>query len=154
MSHSVMTSRRSSNRGSCFEVPASVRAVRHMTDSDIAELKAILADMKAHLEDETEFMRHDWLFHRKLLELNGNERLLETVEAVRNQTRSRGLSTVGRSRPLEAVLREHQAIFDAVKRRDSDDVARAMTEHLTTTRALLLAQEDLAQTTSDNEEAQ
>lgn len=135
-----------------LEVPALQRTVGKITKTDVGDLEDALSSMKAHLDDETEFMRYDWQFHRKLLQLTRNERLVAIVEGVRNQTRARGISTVGRSRPLEAIVREHQAIFDAVKRRDSDAAAAAMTDHLNTTRALLLAQEDGADGKHSQEE--
>jgi DNA-binding GntR family transcriptional regulator len=60
---------------------------------------------------------------------------------VRHQTRLHGISTVGRSRPLAAIVTEHTAIFAAVAAGDADAAASAMAVHLTTTRDLLLAQD-------------
>lgn len=135
-----------------LEVPSIRTAVALMEPVDIDELKRHLDEMQAHLDNEEEFMRHDWRFHRKLLEVTRNGRILSVVESVRNQTRARGISTVGRSRPLESILKEHRSIYRAVRKRDSEGAAAALTEHLKNTRELLLAQEDLAGTGPDNQE--
>jgi DNA-binding GntR family transcriptional regulator len=135
-----------------LEVPSIRTAVALMEPVDIDELKRHLDEMQAHLDNEEEFMRHDWRFHRKLLEVTRNGRILSVVESVRNQTRARGISTVGRSRPLESILKEHRSIYSAVRKRDSEGAAAALTEHLKNTRELLLAQEDLAGTGPDNQE--
>lgn len=135
-----------------LEVPSIRTAVERMQPVDIDELKQHLIEMEAHLDDEEEFMRHDWRFHRKLLEITRNGRILSIVESVRNQTRARGISTVGRSRPLQSILKEHQAIYAAVRKRDTEGAAAALTEHLKNTQDLLLAQEDLAGTAPANQE--
>jgi DNA-binding GntR family transcriptional regulator len=135
-----------------LEVPSIRTAVERMQPLDIDELRQHLVEMEANLEDEDEFMCHDWRFHRKLLEMAGNGRILSIVESVRNQTRARGISTVGRSRPLESILNEHRAIYSAVGKRDTEGAVKALTEHLNITQELLLAQEDLAGSAPENQE--
>ncbi len=135
-----------------IEVPTIATAIARSGPDLIEELRAHLDEMRAHLDDETEFMHHDWLFHRSLLEATGNERLVSFVESLRNQTRMRGLSTVGRSRPLEAIVVEHEAICRAVEAADADAAVAAMTQHLTNTRNLLLAQETTPSDTSNPQE--
>lgn len=125
-----------------LEVPSVRRAIEPESTLDLGTLEEQLEAMKAHLDDETSFMRHDWLFHRALLTPTGNERLVAFVESLRNQARTRGISTVGRSRPLGAIVAEHEAIYAAARARDADAGASAMAAHLQSTRDLLLAQED------------
>jgi len=133
-----------------LEVPATSAAAQRMSDSDLQDLEGALTGMKNNLSDESEFMRFDWGFHRKLLETTGNERIVAAVEGLRDQIRTRGISTVGRSRQLDAIVAEHQAIFDAVSRGDGEQAASAMNAHLSTTCALLLAQEDLSANKTDS----
>lgn len=124
-----------------IEVPA-VRSAMARAGADlIPELRATLQEMRVSLGDEATFMHHDWLFHRALLAATGNERLVAFVESLRHQTRMRGISTVGRSRPLEAIVAEHERILAAVEAGDADAAVAAMSGHLTETRDLLLAQE-------------
>lgn len=135
-----------------LEVPAVGRAVESMNETAILGLVGSLAAMNDTLDDETGFMRHDRDFHRRLLEETGNERLVTAVEGLRDQIRVQGISTVGRSRPLEAIVGEHEAILDAVRSRDVYAATAAMSEHLSTTRTLLLAQEDLARKQPEDQE--
>lgn len=124
-----------------LEVPATREAVPKLGAAGIEALAAALAAMRATQDDESTFMGHDWAFHEALLNANGNRRLVEIIENVRHQTRLHGISTVGRSRPLAAIVTEHTTIFDAVTAGDADGAAAAMAVHLTTTRDLLLAQD-------------
>lgn len=124
-----------------LEVPAVQLGVPRCGAAELAALRDALDGMRAHLDDEHAFMRRDHDFHHALLAAAGNDRLLAFVGGLRDLTRLRGLSTVGRSRRLEAILAEHEQIFDAVQRGDGPGAAAAMARHLTTTRDLLLAQE-------------
>lgn len=135
-----------------IEVPSVATAIER-ADPDLGEeLRASLEEMRAHLDDEPSFMHHDWLFHRSLLAATGNERLVAFVESLRGQTRMRGLSTAGRSRPLAAIVTEHEAILRAVEAGDADAAVAAMSKHLTRTRDLLLAQETPSDPTNSQEE--
>jgi len=133
-----------------IEVPSVGTAMRRTGDPLGSALRDELAAMRAHLDDEPTFMHHDWQFHRVLLAATGNERLVAIVEGLRNQTRMRGISTVGRSRPLEAIVEEHEAILVAVEAGDAPAAVAAMADHLTNTRDLLLAQEPAPTTTPQN----
>ncbi|MBS1888725.1 MAG: GntR family transcriptional regulator [Actinobacteria bacterium] len=136
-----------------IEVPSVASAIARSGPDLVAELRASLEEMRAHLDDEPSFMHHDWLFHRALLAATGNERLVSFVESLRNQTRMRGLSTAGRSRPLAAIVEEHVVILRAVEAADADAAVAAMSQHLTNTRDLLLAQEQPPSDTSNTQEA-
>lgn len=132
-----------------LEPPAVLEGVPRCDAAALAALAETLDGMRLHLDDEHAFMRHDWQFHRTLLAATGNERLVAFVAGLRDQTRMRGISTVGRSRRLEAILAEHEAIFAHVQAGDAQAAADAMADHLTTTRELLLAQDKPATTPED-----
>ena len=74
------------------------------------------------------------------LEVLGNARLIAIVESLRDQTRVRGLSTVGRTRDLRAIVTEHQAIYEAARDGRAARAAQAMERHLLITEELLRAQ--------------
>lgn len=123
-----------------LEIPAMRWAAPRLGSDGISRLRRILAAMYAHLDNETIFMRHDRAFHRAPLEVLGNSRLTTFVDSLRDQTRVREISTVGRSRGLEAIVAEHRAILDELERGDSESAATAMERHLINTRELLRAQ--------------
>ena len=89
-----------------------------------------LAKMVANIDDEHAFMNHDRAFHDVLLQTLGNARLVQFVDSLRDQTRVRGISTVGRSRPLKEIITEHRRIFRFVKAGDADGACEAMAKHL------------------------
>jgi DNA-binding GntR family transcriptional regulator len=122
------------------EIPAMREAVLRFTVKDVRALGRELAAMRAHLDDERTFMHHDRAFHRVPLEVLGNARLIAIVESLRDQTRVRGLSTVGRTRDLRAIVTEHQAIYEAARDKRAARAAQAMERHLLITEELLRAQ--------------
>jgi len=123
-----------------IEIPAMRDAVRRFTPADVQALARELAAMRAHLDDERVFMQHDRAFHRVPLEVLGNARMVAVVESLRDQTRVRGLSTVGRSRDLREICAEHQAIYDAAQAGREIRAAQALERHLLITEELLRVQ--------------
>jgi DNA-binding GntR family transcriptional regulator len=122
------------------EIPAMREAVTRFTARDVRALGRELAAMRAHVDDERTFMQHDRAFHIVPLEVLGNARLITIVESLRDQTRVRGLSTVGRSRDLRAIVDEHQAIYEAAREGHAARAAQAMERHLLITEELLRGQ--------------
>lgn len=126
-----------------LEVPAAHRATTLMSGSVANAMRAELVEMERAVAagDEATMMRHDRVFHKLLNLAAGNERLAEFVDSLRDQTVTRGVSTVGRSRSLDQILAEHREILAAVDARDADAAARAMRLHIANTAGLLLRQE-------------
>jgi DNA-binding GntR family transcriptional regulator len=122
------------------EIPAMQEAVLRFTIRDTRALGRELAAMRANLQDERAFMHHDRAFHRVPLEVLGNARMIAIVDSLRDQTRVRGLSTVGRTRDLKAIVAEHQAIYDAARVGWAEQAAQAMERHLLITEELLRKQ--------------
>jgi DNA-binding GntR family transcriptional regulator len=124
-----------------LEVPAVRRAVPFCTRVEIAALERELTAMAANVDDEHVFMTHDRAFHDVLLQTLGNTRLVQVVDGLRDQTRVRGFSTVGRSRPLKEIVTEHRRIFRFVKSGDARGASEAMARHIERTYQLLRSQE-------------
>jgi DNA-binding GntR family transcriptional regulator len=126
-----------------LEVPMTHKAVSSLSlksDKSIGLLKSEIEAMRSHLNDEQTFMVHDRSFHRIILELGGNQRLTNFVLELRDQVRSFGLSTIGRSRSLAEVLAEHEEILRAIENGDAIAAAAQMEKHVRHTGELLLAQ--------------
>ncbi len=123
-----------------IEIPAMREAVLRFTARDVRALGRELTAMRAHSDDERLFMQHDRAFHMVPLEVLGNARLIAIVESLRDQTRVRGLSTVGCSRDLRAIVTEHQAIYEAARAGNAARAAHAMERHLLITEELLRSQ--------------
>lgn len=71
---------------------------------------------------------HD--FHRTLVAATGSPRLIKTFEAVYNDVRRLQYAGIGRSRDTDLVHREHLAIVDALRTRDTAEARRHMERHI------------------------
>lgn len=127
-----------------LEVPAAYRAAEQATEETANELSDELIAMRkaARERDERTMMAHDRRFHAIINEASGNSRLAVYVDSLRDLILTRGASTVGRSRDLPAIVREHEAIIAAIEADDPAAAAAAMKSHLVNTASLLLRQED------------
>ncbi len=95
--------------------------------AELAELVSQIEDRAAG-GDLADFLQADRQFHLGLLALLGNERLVEIVGSLRDQTRLYGLAELVRSGRLMASAREHADILTAVA--DGDGArAEALTRH-------------------------
>ena len=115
-----------------LEVPAAHRAAAQAGDETIAELRDELNAMReaAGRDDVVVTMVHDRRFHELINMASGNSRLAKYVDTLRDLILTRGVSTVGRSRDLTAIIDEHTAVLQAIEAHDPDAAARAMKEHL------------------------
>lgn len=127
-----------------LEVPATYRAAQQFMDDHHAQLQQAFEAQQDALEagDQERFMEADRRFHAVILEAADNRRLAETVGKLRDLVQSRGISTVGRSRPLSGILEEHSAILTAIRSGDPRVAARAMRDHIAHTGELVVAQHD------------
>lgn len=126
-----------------LEVPAAERACRRLDAKGREAIKRELQSMReaAGADDEPRFMSHDRRFHDRILAASGNARLAALIGDLRHHVTARGPSTVGRSRGLDEVLAEHEAIMDALEAADAQRTASAMRTHIVTTGRLLIEQQ-------------
>ncbi|MFC0529177.1 GntR family transcriptional regulator [Phytohabitans kaempferiae] len=126
-----------------LEVPATYRAVGHLTDADLTRLRLLFTSMQKAAEagDEQTMVARDREFHKFLIAGSGNQRLASFVDSLRDLVQSRGTTTAGHSRTLTDIVAEHLPILEMAEKRDAAGAARMMQEHLTHTTTLLLTQE-------------
>lgn len=126
-----------------LEVPATRYATERMTPERLEELQQALRRMhEAAAADDIETMwLNDRLFHRLILAGTGNERLVMTIEGLRDLARTIGMTTADRSRSRERVVAEHDDIMDPIVLGDSRAAADAMYTHIRNTAELLIAQQ-------------
>ncbi len=111
----------------------------------LAQLRALTVATRA-VSTWAEYERCDARFHRLVAEAAGN-RLLVAVHDVVNEVRRAVIWTWLDTRPDGppadySSFAEHEAILDAVARRDRAGAADAMRRHLRTTSAKLIGAED------------
>ena len=118
-----------------FEGRNSELAAKHATKPDLQRLEKCLKTMEAYVESRRDDFRHDMDFHLSIAEATHNRvrlfitssMLLAHFEMLR-ESRRRG---VKRDEQLvEDLLREHQAIYSAIKAGRPEEAREAMRLHL------------------------
>jgi len=110
---------------------AGLAAQRDLSDDDIGRLRDAVADMDARLlsDDLDGWAEADERFHRLLLELSGNRRIVELVGTYIDQAhRVRMLTLRLRPKPV-ASNDDHRAVVDAIVARDADSARRIHWDH-------------------------
>jgi GntR family transcriptional repressor for pyruvate dehydrogenase complex len=127
-----------------LEVANAGLAAEKRTEADLEAFADVLAAMEEHLGDEEEGERADVRFHRTLAASTHNSimvRLLDTISgqmelAIRE---TRRLQMYADKAVSAQLLREHQAVFAAVRERDAAAAQQAMRDHLYHVEQVLLA---------------
>ncbi len=112
------------------------RAVRDsipcLTEEDLTHIEKVLYDTAKAIEqgDHERFLASEVEFHATLTNHAPNQRLIATLESFKDLTyRWRILSTRSTDY-MPTTLKEHQAIFQAVKEKDAELASRMMSEHI------------------------
>lgn len=129
-----------------LEGEAAWLAAERRTETDLRALAAALKDMHTALEQGKVGAEADLRFHRAVAAATKNQLFEFSMEALsayiaEGVALTRKLSLkVGRAR-LELVQSEHEAIYQAVRRRDSDGARLAMRTHIGNARDRMLTEE-------------
>lgn len=110
-------------------VSAANAAVR-ATQKELERLEELVSQMKAAVNERKQFAALDLEFHLTLARASGNAFLIDLISMIRSQL-ARGLTKVlllPNAIPLS--LKEHIAVFEAVRKRDSEAARNAMHSHL------------------------
>ena len=117
-----------------LEVPAmmslcdhqdSLRELQPQIEAHMAEIEACAAR-----NDLVGYLAADRKFHLQMLGVLKNQRLIQMVNMLRDQTSLVGLSKLYASRELMAEALSHRAIFKAILAGDRTKVRQLMTEHM------------------------
>ncbi len=129
-----------------LEVPAvaALAGKRHLlTSAKLARLRALVDELQRDSQtgDLVKLIENDRKFHRELIELSGNQRLVELVDRLRTYTRRYGFRDLGPS-DLTTLAADHGRILDALLAGNEQHVRRVMEEHLAANRGVLAGQPD------------
>lgn len=115
-----------------LEPPAAAAAARVATPEDAAELltlaKAIVDAATAG--DLISYLDADREFHGRLLALHGNNRLVEIVYDLRDQTRLYGLASLSDRGMLDVSAREHLEMCEYLSAGDDTALGDLMRSHI------------------------
>jgi GntR family transcriptional repressor for pyruvate dehydrogenase complex len=120
-----------------FEPAVARVAAARASDVEFDEIGRILAEQRRKVRKGESAIGEDTAFHGALARATHNPvvvRMMETLNDLLIESRTRTLQR--RGRPLRS-LRGHEAVLEAMRRRDADGAARAMREHIDQIDALL-----------------
>ena len=117
-------------------------AVRNATPRDLERIAAALARIEGAGDDADHFTRGDQDFHLALAEGTHNPLLVDITRQI-NAVRSHAQWHATKDNILSPARiadynRQHRALFEALRRRDGEAVAKIMTAHLIKARTDLL----------------
>lgn len=113
-----------------FEVGMARMAAARATPEQVEQLRLLLEDHKASLDDPERFLRTDMAFHRGIAAISGNpiyaavsQAMLEWLEQFHDEL----LRAPGAEK---TTLAEHVKLFKCIAAHDPDAAAAALTHHL------------------------
>lgn len=107
-------------------------ACERITEEQLAEIKALHYQMVLHFQREElpEYFRLNQKIHEKIMEAANNKALATVYRGLAGRIRrARYIANMSRSRWAKAA-EEHEAILEALERRDGTALARILKEHL------------------------
>ena len=121
-------------------------AAKRRSAEQLAELAALLEEMKRAVDDSTEFQKYDRRFHVVIGEMTGNTALLELVETIWNKRAStmhrHFESHFGTDTPNDRLIIDHLDIYEAIAAGDAGEAKKAMIRHLRYVRRQFFKNED------------
>jgi GntR family transcriptional repressor for pyruvate dehydrogenase complex len=114
-------------------------AARRATSQQLAELEDLCERMDHNEQPYDEAIRVDFEFHRKLMEIAGNELTLRVMTVLQEFFLAGMARTTPNPRDPLLSRRLHRAILQAVRRGDASRAEAAMRRHMEITRARLAA---------------
>jgi len=118
-----------------LEVPATRLATTMAGDADRRAVKEAHERLVLASEsgDSTESVALDRRFHRRLLEITGNTRMVEWIQDLRDLVVARGQIRASDAAWIKTVAHEHDPIVEAFLAGDAEGAAEAMRAHLSST---------------------
>lgn len=113
-----------------IEVQAARLAAERATDSDVAELEELLVKLNSEQRPYGELLEIDFRFHRKLIDIAGNELMSNLMEVIYEFVLAQMAQTTPSPQENKLGRRVHQEIVSAVKAHDPDGAESAMREHM------------------------
>lgn len=107
-------------------------AAERMSDSEIDELATICNEFEnCYKNDDIEGMiEKDVEFHDCIFNATGNHKLNQISQGLREQVYRFRVRYISRYNKAKELVDEHQAIFNAIKNRDSESAYKYGTEHI------------------------
>ena len=121
-----------------LECLAAESAVRNVDDAAIARLSTLMNNMQ-HTSSVEEHTAYNTEFHRTLMALSGNRRLLEVYDELNAHLRIARIHSTQHSwlSRVDNEHADHMAILEAIKKRDLAELTEALTRHINRAKKVL-----------------
>lgn len=125
-----------------IEPAAAAAAAERRSESDLAEIERALSKLREATEKGRHHADADFDFHLAIARASGNSYLQTSIESLKEQIEvgmiSHGMSVKVETNGLDNVFNEHEAIFAAIKKRDTESARFLMRSHLAGSRSRVL----------------
>lgn len=106
-------------------------AAQSMSDSDLAELSALLEELRTQLTDPDRYQETDTRYHDFIMRCSGNRLGRSIIRTIHPHARaSSRYSPAADEEDIRQGHLGHVAIYEQLLRRDADGAAAAMQEHI------------------------
>jgi len=116
-----------------LEIAAVGNAVEQLTDDDLQQINAFMAEMRDHARNGKRDAESDLGMHRTIMSRADNRIIAALLDAVYSLATARELPQPENNEMIEQDLREHEAIATAALRRDGPAARAALIAHFETT---------------------
>ncbi|ALS28532.1 FadR/GntR family transcriptional regulator [Paenibacillus cisolokensis] len=118
-----------------LETGAAALAAANRTEDDLAALEETLAGMAEHRDDERYNEQADVRFHLQIAAATRNPVIADLMQSLSRRLHdsmrdTRALWFYSERSTADRLLREHQAIYEAIAARDADEAANRMQLHI------------------------
>ncbi len=125
-----------------LEVQAARLTAQRIDDDGVRRLAEHLATMRASRSDFPAFVTADMRFHQEIAAVAANVLLDQMLQSVRSLVRVWVERALNDTRHAQRTCTEHAAILTALRRRDADAAAAAMSAHMDSAGQRLLSHLD------------
>ncbi|RIK35644.1 MAG: GntR family transcriptional regulator [Chloroflexi bacterium] len=117
-------------------------AIRKLSQEHLEEIRTILDQVQEALDrgDITAYTEADRRFHQAILQITGNETLIESLNRLAAQIQMVRILANRDPEVVERTAQERPRILAALEARDADTAARLMEEHIDGVRRSIVAQ--------------
>lgn len=113
-----------------IEVQAVRQAAQRATPEDVADLQKLLEQLNSLDRPYEELLEIDFQFHRRILEIAGNELMQNLMEVIYEFVVAQMAQTTPSPQDNKRGRRLHRQIFQAIRKQDSAAAEEAMREHM------------------------
>jgi DNA-binding FadR family transcriptional regulator len=113
-----------------FEVGMVRLATERASDADIARLERRLQEHRDALSDLSGFLDRDMAFHREIAAISGNPIYAAVAQAMFDWLAVYHVSLLRAVGAEQITIDEHERIFNGIAKRDTEEAAAAMSDHL------------------------